>query len=113
MVQKLHELLRRQVRRLLAASVDTTAARFTKYPQPYLLASKHTQHGTRIQKKQEAGCPRSTETYQCWPPLQLDSSRHSYDYLTTMPKIRSTYDGRPIYETSYEERKAFLRHDSL
>jgi len=24
-----------------------------------------------------------------------------------------TYDGRLIYNTSYEERKAFLKHDSL
>jgi len=26
-------------------------------------------------------------------------------------KLRSTYDERPIYQTSYEERKAFLRYD--
>jgi len=39
--------------------------------------------------------------------------RQSYDYLTIMPKLRSTYDGRPIYKTSYEGRKAFLRYDSL
>ena len=39
--------------------------------------------------------------------------RQSYDYLTIMPKLRSTYDGRLIYKTSYEGRKAFLRHDSL
>ena len=25
-----------------------------------------------------------------------------------MPKLRSTYDGRLIYKTSYEGRKAFL-----
>ena len=37
----------------------------------------------------------------------------SYDYLTIMPKLRSTYDGRLIYKTSYEGRKAFLRYDSL
>ena len=30
-----------------------------------------------------------------------------------MPNLRSTYDGRLIYETSYEERTAFLRYDSL
>ena len=39
--------------------------------------------------------------------------RQSYDYLTIMPKLRSTYDGRLIYKTSYEVRKAFLRYDSL
>jgi len=37
----------------------------------------------------------------------------SYDNLTIMPKLRSTYDGRLIYKTSYEGRKAFLRYDSL
>jgi len=30
-----------------------------------------------------------------------------------IPKLRSTYDGRLIYQTSYEEGKAFLRYDSL
>jgi len=39
--------------------------------------------------------------------------RQSYDYLTIMPKLRSTFDERPIYKTSYEWRKAFLRYDSL
>ena len=48
-----------------------------------------------------------------WPDLQ-NISRQSYDYLTIMPpKLRSTYDGRIVYQTSYEERKAFLRHDLL
>jgi len=45
------------------------------------------------------------------PDLQ-NILRQSYDYLTIMPKLRSTYDGRLIYKTSYEELKAFLRHDS-
>jgi len=27
----------------------------------------------------------------------------SYDYLTIMPKLQSTYDGRLIYKTSYNE----------
>jgi len=35
--------------------------------------------------------------------------RRSYDYLTIMPKLRSTYDGRLIYKTSYNEWKAFYR----
>ena len=39
--------------------------------------------------------------------------RQSYDYLTIMPKLRSTYDGRLIHETSYEERKDFLMCNSL
>ena len=38
--------------------------------------------------------------------------RQSYDYLTIMPKLRSTYDGRLIYKTSYNEWKAFHRSDS-
>ena len=37
----------------------------------------------------------------------LNLLQHSDDYLTIMPKLRS------IYQTSYEERKAFLRYDSL
>jgi len=36
-----------------------------------------------------------------WGPIL----RQSYDI---MPKLRSTYDGRLIYETFYEGRKAFL-----
>jgi len=35
--------------------------------------------------------------------------RQSYDYLTIMPKLRSTYDGRLIYKTFYNEWKAFHR----
>jgi len=37
----------------------------------------------------------------------------SYDNLTIMPKLRSTYDGRLICKTSYEERKDFLMCNSL
>ena len=39
--------------------------------------------------------------------------RQTYDYLTITPKLRSTYDGRLIYKTSYKERADFLRYDSL
>jgi len=46
------------------------------------------------------------------PDLQ-NILRQSYDYLTIMAKLRSTYDERLIYRTSYEGRKAFLRYDSL
>ena len=38
--------------------------------------------------------------------------RQSYDYLTIVLKLRWTYDGRLVYQTSYKDRKAFLRHDS-
>jgi len=39
--------------------------------------------------------------------------RQSYDYLTIMPTLRSTYDGCLVYKTSYEECKPFLRYNSL
>ena len=39
--------------------------------------------------------------------------RQSYDYLTIMPKLRSTYDRRLIHKTSYERRKAFIGYNSL
>ena len=42
------------------------------------------------------------------PDLQ-NILRQSYDYLTIMPKLRSTYDERLIYKTSYNEWKAFHR----
>jgi len=45
------------------------------------------------------------------PDLQ-NILRQSHDYLTIMPKLRSTYDGRLIYKTSYNEWKAFHRSDS-
>jgi len=35
------------------------------------------------------------------------------DCREIMPKLRSTYDGRLIYQVSYEERKAFLGYDLL
>jgi len=44
------------------------------------------------------------------PDLQ-NILRQSYDYLTIMPKLRSTYDGRLIYKTSYNEREALHRQD--
>jgi len=46
------------------------------------------------------------------PDLQ-NILRLSHDYLTIMPKLRSTYDERLLYITSREERKAFLRYNSL
>jgi len=49
---------------------------------------------------------------QLGPDLQ-NILRQSYDYLTIMPKLRSTYDKRLIYKTSYEGRKAFLGYNSL
>ena len=39
--------------------------------------------------------------------------RQSYDFLTIMPMLRSTYDGCLIYKTSYEGSKAILRYDLL
>ena len=46
------------------------------------------------------------------PDLQ-NILRQSYDYLTITPKLRSTYDGRLIYKTSFEGRKTFLGYNSL
>jgi len=40
------------------------------------------------------------------PDLQ-NILRQCYDYLMIMPKLRSTYDWRLIYQTSYNEWKAF------
>jgi len=42
------------------------------------------------------------------PDLQ-NILRQSYNNA----KLRSTYDGGLIYQTYYEKRKVFLRHDSL
>ena len=53
------------------------------------------------------------------PKLKLKQTRGLkkttilYDYLTIMPTLRLTYDKRLIYKTSYKERKAFVRYDSL
>jgi len=41
------------------------------------------------------------------PDLQ-NILRQSYDNLTIMPKLRSTYDGRLFYQTHYEGHEAFL-----
>jgi len=60
--------------------------------------------------------PSPTKYFDLEPTLGPDLQnilRQSYDYLTIMPKLRSTYDGRLIYKTSYEGRKAFLGYDSL
>jgi len=46
-------------------------------------------------------------------PDLLNILRQSYDYVTIMPKLRSTYGGRLIYKTFYKEHEAFLRYSSL
>jgi len=43
-----------------------------------------------------------------WPDLQ-NILRQSYDYLTIMPMLLSTYDERLIYKTPYDYRKSTLR----
>ena len=50
-----------------------------------------------------------------WGPIYKISYDLSYDYLTIMPKSRSTYDGRIIYKKNIlrKARKAFLTYDSL
>ena len=42
-----------------------------------------------------------------------DDDDEYYDYITIMPKLRSPYDQCLIYRTSYKERTAFPRYDSL
>jgi len=69
------------------------------------LSSRHTLPERRPVRNQ------TTDLY-LEPDLQ-NILRQSYDCLAIMPKLRLTYDGRLIYETSYEGRKAFLRYDSL
>jgi len=44
---------------------------------------------------------------QLGPNLQ-NILRQSYDNLTIMPKLRSTYDERLIYKTAYEGHRLFL-----
>ena len=46
-------------------------------------------------------------------PAQGPIYKTSYDNLTIMPKLQSTYDRRLIYKTPYEEHKALLMYDSL
>jgi len=41
------------------------------------------------------------------PIYKKNILRQSYDCLTIIPKLPSTYDGRLIYKTSYNEWKAF------
>ena len=53
----------------------------------------------------------SPTNWPSWGAIYKNILRQSYDYLTIIPKLRSTYDGRLIYKTSYEERKDFLRYD--
>jgi len=48
----------------------------------------------------------STDSLALKPDLQ-NILRQSYDYLTIMPKSRSTYDGRLINKTSYEGARLF------
>jgi len=52
-------------------------------------------------------CNRSEQ--QTWGPIY----KISYDYLTIMRKLRSTYDRRLIHKTSCEGSKAFLGYNSL
>ena len=54
----------------------------------------------------------ATSVINLGPDLQYISGQ-SYDCLTIMPKLRSTYDGHRIYKTSCEERRVFLRYDLL
>ena len=54
-----------------------------------------------------SSCVRSSMLHESetWGPIY----KISYDNLTIMPKLRSTYDRCLIYKTSYNEWKAFHR----
>ena len=59
-----------------------------------------------------------TEAREVTESLGPDFPKILYNNLATilrsiMPMLRSTYDGRLIHKTSYEEWKAFLSYDSL
>ena len=69
-------------------------------------------HSSVQDNSTDVGLTQRTVRILLGPDLQ-NILRQSYDYLTIMPKLRSTYDGRLIYKTSYEGRKALLRYDSL
>jgi len=56
-----------------------------------------------------SGCAHAHTCLWNWGPIY----KISYHNLMIMPKLRSTYDGRLFYKTSYEGRKAFLRYDTL
>jgi len=51
-------------------------------------------------------------TLYTWGPIYKISDDNLNDYLTIMPKLQLTYDGRLVCKTSHEERKA-LRYDLL
>jgi len=61
----------------------------------YLLASKHTQAFTQctfaqaFKKTTEAGCQRGTNTYQCWPPLQLNDTLQVHKYTKSIKKEKT------------------------
>jgi len=65
---------------------------------------RHPLHGSPLARKSRL---LSASDVVQGPNLQ-NILRQSYDHLTIMPKLRSTYDGRLIYKTSYKGRKAFL-----
>jgi len=84
-------------------------------PGPNVAASLETASRNVWCRANETGLPETmteTETEILEPDLQ-NILRQSYDYRTIMQALRSTYDGRLIYKTSYEERKIFLGYDSL
>jgi len=58
----------------------------------YLLASKYTEAFTQctfaqaFKKTAAAGCQRGTNTYQCWPPLQLNDTLQVHKYTKSIKK---------------------------
>jgi len=52
--------------------------------------SIHTMHICTDIPKTEAGCQRGTNTYQCWPPLQLNDTIQVHKYTKSIKKKRNT-----------------------
>ena len=77
----------------------------------YLLASKHTHkhsHNAHLHKHSkkttEAGCQRGTNTYQCWPPLQLSDTIQVHEYIKALKKKKTAsiqVNKRPCAEKIY------------
>ena len=83
----------RSWRRRGIKGVDKGAAQY-----PALLGDDVAMHTAMLQ----------VEISRLGPNLQ-NILRQSYNFLTIMPMLRSTYDGRLIYKTSYEGCKAILK----
>jgi len=79
----------------------------------YVHQADRSRHGRTVGVGSGQGCLVRTCGRVVWGLINKISYDSLNDYLTIMPKLRSSYDGRLIYKTSHEGRKAFLGYDSL